>query len=87
MVNLVTPFFQRKRFLQPRRPWNVWQTVRRYQLPELLVLCGAIGLVWLGAHVDNQRGPWATPDRADVESASVELTIEFPDGFEQQRPL
>ena len=88
MVNLITPYYQRKRFFRPRRPVRIWPTVRRYQLLELFAFSSVIALVWLGAHVDNQRDPWA-PEPAGVQSASVELAIEFPAGYRPapRRPL
>jgi tRNA(Ile)-lysidine synthase TilS/MesJ len=71
MVHLITPYYQRKRFFRPRRPVKVWRTVRRYQLLELFVLTGGIALVWLGAHLDNQTGPFSL-DPLGVESAGVQ---------------
>jgi len=85
MVHLITPHYQRKSFFRPRRPRNVWGAVRRYQLLELLAFTGAIALVWLGAHLDNERQPWMPQEPAGVESASVDLIIEMPSG--QRRPL
>jgi len=89
MVHFITPRYQRKRFFRPRRPIRVWPTVRRYQLLELLALSSAIVLVWLGAHIDNQRNPSVTPQPAGVQSAGVELKIEFPAGYRPspRRPL
>ena len=89
MIQLITPYHQRKRFLRPRRPRNIWRTVRRYQVLELVTLTGAIALVWLGAHLDNRRSPWAAQEPAGVESASVELTILPPHGANPvfRRPL
>jgi hypothetical protein len=72
MVHLITPHYQRKSFFRPRRPRNVWRTVRRYQLLELLAFTGAIALVWLGAHLDNQRSPWVEFTPLGVESARVQ---------------
>ncbi len=85
MVHLITPHYQRKRFFRPRRPGTLWGGVRRYQLLELLAFSGAIALVWLGAHLDNQRSPWAPPEPAGVESASADLSVGVPVG--QRRPL
>lgn len=85
MFHLIRPHHQRKSFFRPRRPRNVWGAVRRYQLLELLAFTGAIALVWLGAHLDNERKPWIAPEPAGVESASVDLIIEIPVG--QRRPL
>ena len=89
MISLITPHYQRKRFFRPRRKVRIWPTVRRYQLVELFAFSSVIALVWLGAHVDNQRDPWATPEPAGVQSASVELTIEFPAAYRPspRRPL
>lgn len=78
MLNLITPHYQRKSFFRPRRPRNVWGAVRRYQLLELLAFTSAIVLVWLGAHLDNKRQPWAAPEPAGVESASVGRIIGVP---------
>jgi hypothetical protein len=85
MVHLITPHYQRKRFFRPRRSVNVWGVVRRYQLLELLAFSGAIALVWLGAHWDNQRSPWAFQEPLGVESARADLSAGVPVG--QQRPL
>ena len=85
LVHLITPDYQRKRFFRPRRSGKVWGAVRRYQLLELLAFSGAIALVWLGAHLDNQRSPWAPPEPAGVESASADLIDGVPVG--QRRPL
>ena len=85
MVHLFTPHWQRKRFFRPRRTGKVWRTVRRYQLLELLALTGAIALVWLGAHIDNQSNPWAQPEPPGLESASADLIVGVPVG--QHRPL
>jgi len=85
MIHLITPHYQRKSFFRPRRPRNVWGAVRRYQLLELLTFTGAIALVWLGAHLDNERKPWMAQQPAGVESASVDLTIDLPAGT--RRPL
>lgn len=78
MVHLITPHYQRKRFFRPRRTGKVWRGVRRYQVLELFAFIGAIVLVWLGAHLDNQRTPWMTSEPAGVESASVELQVSVP---------
>ncbi len=86
MVYLITPHYQRRSFFRPRRPRNVWRAVRRYQLLELLAFTGAIVLVWLGAHLDNERNTWAAPEPAGVESASVDLIIGVPIGT-GRRPL
>lgn len=85
MVHLITPHYQRKRFFRPRRRRHVWGAVRRYQLLELLAFTGAIVLVWLGAHLDNERNTWAAPESAGIESASVDLIIGVPLGT--GRPL
>lgn len=85
MAHLITPHYQRKRFFRPRRPRNVWGVVRRYQLLELIAFTGAIVLVWLGAHLDNERKSWTEPQPAGVESASVDLIIGVPLGT--GRPL
>lgn len=85
MAHLITPHYQRKRFFRPRRPRNVWGVVRRYQLLELLAFTGAIVLVWLGAHLDNERNSWTETQPAGVESASVDLIIGVPLGT--GRPL
>lgn len=88
MVHLITPHYQRRRFFRPRRPLNIWGAVRRYQLVELLALTGAIALVWFGAHVDNQRNPWAVQEPTGIESASVELIIVPPaESQTRRRPL
>jgi hypothetical protein len=84
MVHLIKPHYQRKRFFRPRRPRKVWQTVRRYQLLELVGMTGVIALVWLGAQWDNQRTQW-TPEPAGVESASADLIIGVPVGSRQVR--
>lgn len=85
MVHLITPHYQRKSFFRPRRPGKVWRAVRRYQVLELLAFTGAIAAVWLGAHLDNARQPWAAPEPAGVESASADLISEVPAG--KRRPL
>jgi hypothetical protein len=85
MVHLITPHYQRKSFLRPRQPRNVWGVVRRYQLLELIAFTVAIVLVWLGAHLDNERNTWPGPEPAGVESASVDLIIGVPIGT--GRPL
>jgi hypothetical protein len=92
MVYLIAPHYQRKRFFRPRRRVSVfgtaWRTVRRYQVLELLVLTGAIALVWVGAQVDNQSGSWNAPAFADAESARADLITGVPVGSRQgQRPL
>lgn len=73
MVHLLTPYYQRKRFFRPRRPGKVWRAVRRLQLLELAALTGAIALVWLGAHLDNQSGSWSQMMSNEMESAQVEM--------------
>ena len=78
MVHLIAPHYQRKRFFRPRRPRNVWQTVRRYQLLELIGITGVIALVWLGAQWDNQRTQWTPPVPAGVASASADLIVGVP---------
>ena len=89
MVHLIKPHYQRKRFFRPHRPRKVWQTVRRYQLLELIGMTGVIALVWLGAQWDNQRSQWAPPEPAGVESASADLIIGVPVGSRQtqRQPL
>jgi hypothetical protein len=72
MIHLITPHYQRRRFFRPRRPRKVWQAVRRYQLLELIALTGLIALVWLGAHLDNQRSPWVQIAPLGVESARAQ---------------
>ena len=72
MVHLITPHYQRKRFFRPRRSGKAWRAVRRYQLLELAALTGAIALVWLGAHLDNQSSPWRQISPSDMESAQVQ---------------
>jgi len=80
MFRLIRPHYQRKSFFRPRQPLEVWPMLRRHQLVELFALSGVIVLVWLGAHIDNQRTPWMQPDPAALEAASVELMIEVPAG-------
>jgi hypothetical protein len=92
MVYLIAPHYQRKRFFRPRRRVSVfgtaWRTMRRYQVLELLMLTGAIALVWVGAQVDNQSGSWNAPAPAGVESARADLITGVPVGSRQgQRPL
>lgn len=92
MVYLITPRYQRKSFFRPRRRVSVfgtaWRTARRYQLFELLVLTGAIALVWLGAQIDNKSGSWSVPQPAGVESASADLINGVPVGSRpNRRPL
>ncbi|MEZ5873588.1 MAG: hypothetical protein R3D30_01760 [Hyphomicrobiales bacterium] len=75
MVHLITPRYQRRRFFRPKRRFDVggvWRVVRRYQLLELIVLTGAIALVWFGAHWDNQRNSWIQLHGIDMESARVQ---------------
>lgn len=85
MVHLLTPHYQRKRFFRPRRTGKVWRMVRRYQLIELFAFTGAIALVWLGAHLDNQSNSWVKPEPIGLESASADLSVGVPVG--QHRPL
>ena len=63
----------------------VWRAVRRYQLLELAALTGAIALVWLGAHIDNQSSPWNTFEPAGIESASVDVIVVAPPSGGQAR--
>ena len=63
----------------------VWRAVRRYQLLELAALTGAIALVWLGAHIDNQSNPWNTFEPAGIESASVDVIVVAPPSGGQAR--
>jgi hypothetical protein len=39
---------------------------------------GAIALVWLGAHLNNQSSTWSQPQLAGVESASADLIEGVP---------
>lgn len=85
MLNLMTPFYGRKRFLRPRRPICLRTLARRYQLAELFGLTGAIALIWLGTHLDNRLSTVPAPEVTNVESASVDLIIGVPVG--QHRSL
>ena len=73
MIHLITPRYQRKSFFRSRRTWNVWGAVRRSQILEVAALTGAIALVWLGAHLDNQSGSWAEVLSSKMESAQVQV--------------
>lgn len=83
MYELMTPYYERKRFLRPRRPVCLRTVIWRYQLAELFGLTGVIVLVWIGVHLNNRSVP--TPEPMGIESASVDLIIGVPVG--KRRPL
>lgn len=85
MLDLITPFYRRKRFLQRPRHSSAGDLMRRHQLVELLSLSGLIILVWLGAHLDNQRVQKPAQQPMGIESASADLTVGIPVG--KHRPL
>ena len=80
MYNLMTPYYRRKRFLRRKRQFSIWNLMRRYQLVELVGLTGAIAVVWLGVHLDNQHVHVQTPEPDGIESASADLITGVPVG-------
>ena len=85
MLNPLTPFYGRKRFLMRKRPICVWDLMRRHQLMELFGFSGVIVLIWLGAHFGNQWSAVPTPEPLGVESAQADLVVGVPVG--KRRPL
>jgi hypothetical protein len=45
--------FRKRRTRPPRPRGTVWRFIRRHQIVELLVIIGAISLIWLGLSLDN----------------------------------
>jgi hypothetical protein len=80
MYNLMTPFYERKKFLKKQRPICLKTVMRRYQLMELFGLTGAIVLIWLGAMLDNRLSATPKPEATSVGSTSADLTIGVPVG-------
>jgi len=80
MLNPLTPFYQRKRFLRRRRPDCVWDRMRRYQLVELFGFSAVIALIWLGAHFDNRWTTIPAPEALGVEAAQADLVVGVPVG-------
>ncbi|BAQ15663.1 hypothetical protein GL4_0193 [Methyloceanibacter caenitepidi] len=80
MLNLMTPFYGRKRFLRRQRPICFRTLARRHQLVELFGLTGAIALIWLGMQLDNRLSTVPVPEVTTVESASADLIIGVPVG-------
>jgi len=80
MLNLLTPFYQRKRFLTRRRPIRVWTFMRRHQLVELFGFTGVIALIWLGAHFDNRWSNNPPQQPLGIESAQADLVVGVPVG-------
>jgi len=85
MLNLLTPFYGRKRFLMRQRPICLRALAQRYQLMELAGLTAAIALIWIGVLLDNRWSAAPVVDSASVESASADLIKGVPVG--KHRPL
>lgn len=75
MLSLVTPYYQRKRFLRRKRSTSLWSLVRRYQVMELAGITAAIVAVWFGIQLNNERVQEDVLQPAGMASASAERVI------------